>query len=182
MNTIDFIKGLILCLMISTTVTAEITLFQEDLPTNLNFICKDSTSLIGTSANITCYNETQSKVVDAGIMTNVATGIFNYTVSSSWPKGKYYCYVECESAARPVQPSGSIWIIPRCATQPNITDLQTHGDSNWGASGGDNATVIADAIWDELLSEHTMAGSFGKTISDLFTYVTDLWDQLIGGW
>ena len=38
-----------------------------------------------------------------------------------------------------------------------------------GGGGGSSAAVIADAVLDELLSGHTVAGSLGKTLSDILT-------------
>ena len=47
----------------------------------------------------------------------------------------------------------------------------TQGDSAW--AGGDNASTVADAVLDELLSEHTTVGTFGYVIQylyDIFRY------------
>lgn len=41
---------------------------------------------------------------------------------------------------------------------------------------------VADTIWDENISTHTGVNSAGSVLSDLLTYIKDLWDQMIGGW
>ena len=50
---------------------------------------------------------------------------------------------------------------------PSVVDIDnqlssTHGSGSWETgSGGSTAAEIADAVWDEPISEHTTAGSFG---------------------
>ena len=39
-------------------------------------------------------------------------------------------------------------------------------------SGGESASAIADAVWDELISDHTTAGTTGKTLRDAKTRAT----------
>lgn len=39
-------------------------------------------------------------------------------------------------------------------------------------SGGESASAIADAVWDEVIASHTVAGSAGKTLKDIKTRAT----------
>lgn len=49
---------------------------------------------------------------------------------------------------------------------PSVSDIWSHGTRTLTADPGDSAATIADAVWDELLSGHTTAGSAGKALSD----------------
>ncbi len=50
---------------------------------------------------------------------------------------------------------------------PSATDIDsqlssTHGSGSWEGSGSANADEIADAVWNEAMSEHMTAGTFGQ--------------------
>jgi len=50
---------------------------------------------------------------------------------------------------------------------PSATDIDsqlssTHGSGSWEGSGSVNADEIADKVWDEAMSEHMTAGTFGQ--------------------
>ena len=76
------------------------------------------------------------------------------------------------------------------ATFDNTTDslqaVRDQGDGSWTTGTPVSAATIADAVWDELQSGHTLAGSYGEAInniegripSTLFTGITSMADWL----
>jgi hypothetical protein len=61
----------------------------------------------------------------------------------------------------------------------SISDLQNHGDSNWSTATGfstHSTADVADAVWDEPLSGHTLVGSSGTKLSAASTHsASDVW-------
>lgn len=50
------------------------------------------------------------------------------------------------------------------ATSAELAALEAHGDANWGAGAVPSADDIADAVWDELIAEHSTAGTTGAAL------------------
>lgn len=148
---------IILGFVLIGTAGAEIILYAEDLPTNLNFACRNGTDFIGSSATITCYNGSQQKDADAVSLTNIATGLFNYTVPAGW-EGHYLCYVDCGSGdARPRYVTGYFWITDRLVAEKDaITSADLINSSELMDEGELQVTV-----WNESQSNYTTSGTFG---------------------
>lgn len=53
----------------------------------------------------------------------------------------------------------------------SLEAVRNRGDSAWITGGGGSAADIADAVWDELQSGHTNAGSFGKYLDAMISGV-----------
>ncbi|QDP56137.1 MAG: hypothetical protein Unbinned1524contig1001_8 [Prokaryotic dsDNA virus sp.] len=61
-------------------------------------------------------------------------------------------------------------------TTDSLQAIRDRGDASWttgsgggGGGGGASAADIADAVWDEAVSAHSSAGTFGKYIADILT-------------
>jgi len=61
-------------------------------------------------------------------------------------------------------------------TTDSLQAIRDRGDASWttgsgggGGGGGASAADIADAVWDEAVSAHASAGTFGKYIADILT-------------
>ena len=50
------------------------------------------------------------------------------------------------------------------ATTDSLEAIRDRGDAAWTTGAGSNADLIADAVWDELISGHTNASTFGGEI------------------
>ncbi|MHA1805952.1 MAG: hypothetical protein ACTSX2_00085, partial [Candidatus Thorarchaeota archaeon] len=55
----------------------------------------------------------------------------------------------------------------------SLEAIRDRGDAAWAGTGA-TKEEIADAVWDELLSGHTTAGSAGKTVQDMDSQLDDI--------
>ena len=101
----------------------------------------------GTSGNtveITIYNSAGTKVVDALNMIEIELGRFRYTYTGS--DDKYCAFMEDATSGR---------------------SMGVYNFSITTSGASPTPAEIADAVWDELMSGHTIVGSFGKAVKQI---------------
>lgn len=59
------------------------------------------------------------------------------------------------------------------AISGNHSETIVHGDLNWNTSTSSsvNTSAIADAVWDEIYIGHSVTGSFGKLLRDIYDFL-----------
>lgn len=104
------------------------TIFSSELPANRIFFCRDiNGTLLGTSANITCYDSGRTADLNNVNLTNFGTGLFNYTFSNTLTVDSYSCFINCY----PLNPTFSfiIEIRERFADNGTLTAVKTKTDT-----------------------------------------------------
>ena len=121
-----------------------ITLYNSELPKNLVFYCRDSNgAFTGTAANISCMNTTTltTPYISNAAMTNIGTGIFNYTFNSTIIDDVYACSLGCGFA----NPTMVFYLEIRNLSQQNINYSATVG-SVTGAVGSVTGNVGGNVV------------------------------------
>jgi len=101
-----------------------------------------------------------------GLISSITASLTSASTISGDLRGKLFMSADLfvnQSEATAEQIAAAVW--NALATVYNNPD--TMGELLNGAGGGSTPSQVADAVWDELLSGHTISGSTGKKLRDV---------------
>lgn len=112
----------------------------------------------------------QAEIVTDASATEMGDGLYYYTLSAGWVtvEGEYLAVFKTTDATVDQRHIPTIWVVGRAG----IEYLDAAVSSRLAASSytpPPSAGVIADAVLDETLSEHTTPGTVGDALNDVLT-------------
>ena len=107
----------------------------------------------GHTVRITVYDEDGNVSVTTAMTEITTTGVFRYVFSAS--VGVYY------------------------AVMLDTTNSRSMGSQTIDLSDTPTSSEIADAVWDEILSGHTVSGSAGKIVKTIKDFISVVLAQVL---
>lgn len=105
-----------------------------------------------------------AQVVDVSGVNVGASGVGTFAeIGNGWYTWNYTSMPDDQRGAVKITSSGTVvMVLPVSPQEHEYTDVKTST-----AGGGASAADIADAVWDEVLSGHSTAGTAGKVLSSI---------------
>jgi hypothetical protein len=133
----------IILLTMMALILPFVSAFQLSTGDIFHLTCNNATSgeLLGSAANIDCYDSANTNDVASAAMTNVATGKFRYTFSET--DDYYTCYIDCPTGA--VDYSIPVW---QQGIEDDIASILTDTGTTLDA-----ALAVVDSNVDSILTD-----------------------------